>query len=915
MLFALPCVCAVMSMYYGMSLPFDASHMNGMLTSSLYSSSTTPTHLSQQQQQPLALPLSLAPSMGSTVTLQQYQQLLVLQQLQQQQQQLEAANARSPAGDDSSVQQNHQRLLQRQQLRQQQQQQQQHSSSRSNTSAPLISHGASSLSPLSSPAHAATSPSLPSQASSTASSSAAQRFNQYTDVTEAMNDGEYVTMLAERWRSGGYEGQSLRQLAVDDLAERRRARRRYPHPLSTSALSPSSSALAASALAQSSGSSPLRPLHTPLRPSGYGSSSASHLAVPTPSSFLASHFNFSPLSPSNNVSPTATTPASLLSPGRDGLGPLFSPSRFYASPADGHGKQAKKRMRDSDMTLLPLNLNTDDDEQQQQHPPQRQQQQPRTGLSTYTHRQSAVHGDMNGHSTAEGDDSIEHRASDEQFVDVSPNKRVAGGSGDIDSNTSRIGNKATQQRPFKKQEAAVGNRRAHSRKAKQPRDESQQKSSKSDNKRRERPHSAHSATNGATSASFSSLNPFPVSNSLATPMRLSRPDPHFSLHDGSRLSVDAPSVFSPLQTPQRPAAPHNQFFSETPQHSFTHLFSPGPALFGSSSSHFPSPAAFVGMTPATPERKHRNRLAAASPIQLLLPSPLSSPAPATEHQPLYDSNNSSKRDSGNDNNRTHAEKPSASSHSSSVVSSVGSDEAALFGTTNGGRGKSLTSPSASPGLAPLTFPGTPTPLDKRTARQDGSHYFSLAHNGTQPVQDGHNHSARSGAADTESSAQFNVASPKSSSPSSEPSAAAAASIFSPAPPSSRFEPLHDMGNVDVGASPYRMALSLPMSLSSQFATPSVPARHRSATLLLSSPSSASSDTAALRPPSNASSADTPIAQSTPSQLLPLRPATPNTERANSHGSSVKRSEWDDINQQDKEQQRVQLAVPEPMMIA
>ena len=642
-----------MSMYYGMPLPFDASsHMNGLLTSSLYSSSTTPTHLSQQQQ-PLALPLSLAPSVGSAVTLQQYQQLFILQQLQHQQQQLEAANARSPAAEDSNVvQQSHHQQHQHQQQQLQHHHHQQQQGSQQTVTSGLLPRPGTSFSPLSSPAHAGTSSSTVSHVSSTLPSSALSRFDLFTNVSEAMNDGEYVAMLAERWRGGGYDGQSLRQLAMDDLAERRKAKRRFPHLLSASAMSPASSALAASALAHSSStvSSPLRPMHTPLRASGHGSSSSgTHLTLPTPSSFLASHFNFSPLSPTNHSSPTANTPASLLSPGRDGLGPLFSPSRFYASPADRQAKHGKKRMRDSDMTLQPLSLNTDDDEQQhQQHHKQQQQQ---TEHSMYAQQHSMAHSSTNGRHAEDEDDNS--RVALEQPKVDSRKKRSAGSS----ASSSASSSKAIQQRTGKKQEGAGGNKKGYTRKSKQRKDGQQPHT---DNRQQQQ--HAHGATNGGTSTSATSLISFPLS-SLATPLRSGKADPLFSPADSSsRATLDLPSLFSPLQTPQRPAAQHNQFFSETPQHSFTHLFSPGPALFASSASHFPSPAPFVGMTPATPERKHRNRMTAASPIQLLLPSPLSSPAGNEQQQQRH-------YDSTSDENHhlKHDDQPASASQSGSSM--------------------------------------------------------------------------------------------------------------------------------------------------------------------------------------------------------------------------------------------------------
>ena len=905
-----------MSMYYGMSLPFDASHMSGMLTSSLYSSSTTPTHLSQQQQQPLALPLSLAPSVGSAVTLQQYQQLVILQQLQQQQQQLEAANARSPAGDESNIAQQREQLHMRQQQLQQQQQQQQHQQQlqqrppaprgrpQSHTSG-LISQSASSFSPLSSPTNAAASASLSSQLSSAPPSVAAARFDRYTNVNEAMSDNEYVAMLAERWRGGGYEGQSLRQLAVEDLAERKKARRRTSHSASTSATSPSSSALAASALAHSSGSSPLRPVHTPLRANGHGSGAA-HLSVPTPSSFLVSHFNFSPLSPNNHASPTASTPASLLSPGRDGLGPLFSPSRFYASPADRHGhtKQTKKRMRDHDVTLQPLNLNTDDDgdeqPQQQPHEPQQRTQQQKEH-DTYLRQPPAAHTTTNGrHSYHDnGDNNLTEL---NQFKgNNNNNKRAAGG------NDNNGGNQPTQQRAGKRHNGPAANKRSHSRKSKQQRDEQQR--SDTDSKQRERQLHRDSASNGVASAS---LIPFPLS-SLTTPMRSGKADPLFSPTDVSRLSVDTPSLFSPLQTPQRHPAQHNQFFSETPQHSFTHLFSPGPALFASSSSHFPSPAAFVGMTPATPERKNRNRLTAASPIQLLLPSPLSSPA----HEQHFDSNKSS---SNSNSGSKSEERPSSSSQATGIVSA---SSVSLVSVSDASRSGSSASPSLSPGLAPLSFPATPTPLNKTRASQ-GNQSFLVTPNTAQRASgdndddSANHHDSNHSAAASQPSAASNEVSPASSSSSSDSSAAA--SVFSPSHSTLRFEPLHDLHTDPILASPYRMTLSmamplpLPMSLSSPFATPSVPTRHRSTALLLSSPSSSLSEHDSLRPPSNSSRAETPIAQSTPSQLLPLLPATPNTPRQHADRQQAGSGEWEEMDKE-KEQQRVQHSVPEPMMIA
>ena len=886
-----------MSMYYGMSLPFDASHMNGMLTSSLYSSSTTPTHLSQQQQQPLALPLSLAPSMSSAVSLQQYQQLIILQQLQQQQQQLEAANARSPAGEEGKIaQQSHQQHPQHQQQQQQQQRQhpqpQQHGSLEAHSSG-LASHSASGFSPLSSPSHATSGSSHASHSCSTSSSLATARFDHYTNVNEAMSDNEYVTMLAERWRSGGYDGQSLRQLAVDDLAERRKARRRFPHPLSTAVMSPSSSALAASALAHSSVSSPLRALHTPLRLSGHGG--GAHLAVPTPSSFLSSHFNFSPLSPSNHVSPTASTPASLLSPGRDGLGPLFSPSRFYASPADRHGKPTKKRVRDSDMSLQPLNLATDEDEQQ--HPQQHEQrQQQRPAHSSYVHVHPNAHNATNGRHVDEGE---HNKVAHVQLRDNSNKRQASSG-----NNTTRT----RQQRAGRKQDGEAVNKRGGSRRAKQQKDEQQQHDSNSSHsKQRGQQQHPHSATNGAGTSSSTSLIPFPLS-SLATPMRPTKTDPLFSPNDASRLTVDAPSLFSPLQTPQRPAAQHNQFFSETPQHSYTHLFSPGPALFASSSSHFPSPAVFQGMTPATPERKHRTRLTASSPIQLLLPSPLSSPATSNEqHQPHYNGNSSNQNDK-------HDEKPTSSSQCSLTVSA---STVTLTGVGSASGVGSSTSPSISPTLVPLplTFPATPTPLDKKRESQDGSGFLSV--NGIQrATDDDSNHdNSDSGAAVGQSNAASQSASPSSSSASSDSSAAA--SMFSPAPSTLRFEPLHDLNDV---VTPYRLSLSLtlplPMSLQSPFATPSVPARHRSTAHLLSSPSSSMADHDTLRPPHNSSRADAPIAQSTPSQLIPLLPATPSTERRHDGTEAANSSEWDEMDKDKTQQQQpVEHSLPEPMMIA
>ena len=905
------CVCvlavlcvAVMSMYYGMSIPFDAaSHMNSLLSSSLYSSSTTPTHLSQQQQQPLALPLSLAPSVSSPLTLQQYQQLFVLQQLQQQQQQLEAANARSPTGDDSNAaqlslslnqhqQHQHQQLhlhLQQQRLQQQQQHLQQHGGAHTQVSS-LMSQSSSGLSPLSSPVHAAEQSSS-TAASLSSSSSGSARFDHYTTVNEAMNDNEYVAMLAERWRSGGYDGQSLRQLAVDDLAERRKARRRLPRPLSTSlTLSPASSALAASAMSHSHSStaSPLRQLHTPLRASGQ--SGSNHLSLPTPSSFLASHFNFSPLSPSNHQSPTASTPASLLSPSRDGLGPLFSPSRFYASPADRnhHGKQLRKRGRDSDVTLQPLNLNTEDDEQQQQ-PHQQQQQQQQTSV----------------HIVTNGDAADKDKAAHEPTKENRKKKRSSASNGNGKSQ-QRAGAQEQQQ------ESATGNKKSTGRSAKL-----QQQHSSEHNKHLS--NHVHSAVNGLTANGSMSLLPFPLS-SLSTPLRSGKADPLFSPADGPRGAADTPSLFSPLQTPQRPATQHNQFFSETPQHSFTHLFSPGPALFASSSSHFPSPAAFVSMTPATPERKPRNRLTAASPIQLLLPSPLSSPAANASNEQQHngqqhaqDSNSSSSSSSS----QHHTNHTSSDSHHKdeqpSGSSSSRSQSSTAISVSTSSR---LSGPSFSPSMSPtnaLSFPATPTHVDKKRAAQESQHGSATDSNGS-------NHGNSSGS-NTELAAGASSGAQPVMSPSASHSSTAG-SLFSPSPSALRFEPLHDLD------SPHRMSsmamsLTLPLSFSSPFATPSVPARHRSAALMLSSPSSSRSEHDSLRPPHNSSRAETPIAQSTPSHLQPLLPNTPNTPHRLHRSHPASDSDWDELNKESKEQQqqqqqqqeRVEHSVPEPMMIA
>ena len=920
-----------MSMYYGLSLPFDAAHMNGMLPSSLYSSSTTPTHLSQQQQQPLALPLSLAPSLGGAVTLQQYQQLYLLQQLQQQQQ-LEAANATSPAGNDiSAAQDMQQRTLQQQQQQQHRQQlsqlQQQHQLAEATTDSSQPS--TAGFSPLSSPTRSAAYSALSSShASSALPSSVLRRFDAYTSVSEAMNDAEYVAMLAERWRGGGYGGQSLKQLAIDDLAERRKAKRRQPVPLSTHANSPSHPA---SSLALPSGSSsPLRSLHTPLRANGHGSHS--QLAAPTPSSFLASHFNFSPLTSRTQTPLTANTPASLLSPGRDGLGSLFSPSRFYASPAVRGGKQAgKKRTRDGAMTLQPLNLNADDDEQS---PKQSQQQ--HTEQHSYMHQQHASSNSStaNGyHAVGGDDDDARIRAAHDSFQPEHAMKRAAGSSGGDEADDSEVrhdgvhGSKQTQQRGGKRNEGAAGGKRSNSRKAKQQKEKQQQLNG--DGKRRQQ--------NGASSGSSSlapNLSAFALS-SLTTPMRSGKADPLFSPNEVSRLSVDPPSLFSPLQTPQRPALQHSQFFSETPQHSFTHLFSPGPALFSSSASSFHSPAAFAGMTPATPERKPRNRLSAASPIQLLLPSPLSSPA-AVQHSSEQQQQRQQTYDGGRQDGGAHkADDKPLSSLSITVNISSPSNAKSLGGGGEASRRTSFNSPSVSPTLSALTFPDTPTPLDKKKAAQDGQSFLLHANGQRRTADEAHNNSSHSNSADgsasrptLDTSAASLLSSPTNSSSSSPSPSAASASLFSPSHSTLRFEPLHDLGDM-ASPSPYRssphsllpMPLSLPMSLQSPFATPSAPARHRSSALLLSSPSSSlSAHHDSLQPPTNPSRAEPPVAQSTPSQLLPLLPATPATTRRESGGggeAASMRGEWEELDKDAarKEQQRVEHSLPEPMMIA
>lgn len=446
----------------------------------------------------------------------------------------------------------------------------------------------------------------PTHHSSSISSAAVHSLSSPSDGSTLSNSEAFQFpshLNSERWRGSGVMslGSSTSSFPSSSLSSSlpsTTSHLRFLHPYNNPAISPASSSLAVASLTHSStsspsSSSPLRPLHTPLRHSH--SSSSSHLNLPTPSSFLTSspHFSFSPLSPSHHSSsPTANSPASLLSPVRDG-GHLFSPSRFYVSPPKST-RQLRKRTRDFLAPVQPLQLHTEEDDEHdndtasQPHP--------------ITHNKAATAGRGKDKTATGGSTSQKGRA-----AQSGKGKKVK-----IDANNA----------------AAIKKEKARA-------DQAAQSSTD------QATSSAANASSRATPLDSTPLRPIHKSDGLFSPLDgfSSSPAVHSHGVDVSSSSTSSSSasssLFSPLQTPQRHSGGHKHFFTDTP-HNLSSLFSPAPnaspftSLLHSSSypSHplpvhlsFPSPSPFTSLTPATPERR-RNPRSIGSPIQLLLPSPL-----------------------------------------------------------------------------------------------------------------------------------------------------------------------------------------------------------------------------------------------------------------------------------------------------
>ena len=410
--------------------------------------------------------------------------------------------------------------------------------------------------------------------------------------------------------------------------------------------------------APSSSASPLRPFATPLR-LRLPLQSASHLSLPTPfsASFL-SHFNFSPMSPSSQQRAAASprpSPPSLLLPLREGAAPLaqlFSPSRFWLSPPSAAGGR-KKRSREQ--------------------------------LAEAASREQAAAAEQELEAAGEGGEDEEDAEDEEQQPAAARRDAAQLVKGRRNARDSAVESRkkkrkkrgraaaSRQQQQLRVQAAAGGRRKDCGHRADREAAAAEQQADGLLADAGALPSSSSSLGGSAGAASLAltaaSLRRGAPPPPPSTPLRSAlRPDaPLFSPSEGLGLFQPAsdPSssaagglLFSPLHTPQRAQLPsshsHSHFFSETPSQSpgvsqLHHLFSPvafhsqlqphahsqqpqqqqTPQQSSLGSLTFASPSPFAQLTPATPERRQRHPGAAASPIALLLCSPL--PASQQEH--------------------------------------------------------------------------------------------------------------------------------------------------------------------------------------------------------------------------------------------------------------------------------------------